>query len=71
MPDHDNTVSAQERIDECFPEKNPIGHITDSCTGLVADIFEADGITDLGAFQVNGNHITSQVTHFLDRKSVV
>ena len=49
VPDHDDAVSAQERVDERLPEKNAVCHITDSCV-LVTDIFKADGVADLGTF---------------------
>ena len=64
MPDHDDTISAQERVDERLPEKDTVRHITDSCPVLVANIFKADSITDLEIFCVNRNHVTSQVVHF-------
>jgi len=67
VPDHDDTVSAQERIDERLSEKHAVRHITDSCPVFVADIFKANSITDLEAFGVNGNHVTSQVVHLLPK----
>jgi hypothetical protein len=50
VPDHDDTVSAQERVDERLPEEDAVRHIMDSCSILVADIFKADGVTDLEHF---------------------
>jgi hypothetical protein len=65
VPDHDDTVSAQERVDEGLPEQDTIRHVTDSCQVLVTDIFKADGITDLGTFYVDKTHVTSRATHLL------
>ena len=67
MSDHDDTVSAQERIYKCFPEKDAIRHVTDSRPTLVTDIFKADCVTDLGMSHVNGNRVTSRAVHLVPK----
>jgi len=65
VPDHDDAISAQERVDQRFSEKHTVRHITDSCPVFVADIFKANSITDLEALRVNGDNSTSLVVHLL------
>jgi len=67
MSDHDNTVSAQKRIDKCFPEKDAIRHVADSRPALVTDIFKADCVTDLGTSHINGNRVTSRAIHLVSK----
>lgn len=65
--DHDDTVSAQKWVNECFPEKDTICHITDTCFVLVAEIFKADGITDLETFRMNKSRVKFQSIHFFSK----
>lgn len=45
--DHDDAISAEQRVDERFAEEHTVGHIQNSSALLVTDILEPNGVTDL------------------------